>query len=146
MTLTTVAVVGLGSTLFTVSTQAESVQELENKQTEIQEQRETLKANLSDAEGQIADVLVDLEKLNKEIEKVTGALKQNQEQLDNTKVHISEKEDEVALLEDEIVELEEAIEKRYDILKERAIFLPAKWGRNQLFRSDFWITKFRRLR
>lgn len=121
MTLTTVAVVGLGSTLFTVSTQAESVQELENKQTEIQEQRETLKANLSDAEGQIADVLVDLEKLNKEIEKVTDALKQNQEQLDNTKVHISEKEDEVALLEDEIVELEEAIEKRYDILKERAI-------------------------
>jgi peptidoglycan DL-endopeptidase CwlO len=121
MTLTTIAVVGLGSTLFTVSTQAESVQELENKQTEIQEKRETLKANLSDAEGQIADVLVDLEKLNKEIEKVADALKQNQEQLEDTKVHISEKEDEVAQLEDEIAELEEAIEKRYDILKERAI-------------------------
>ncbi len=121
MTLTTLAVVGLGSTLFTVSTQAESVQELENKQTEIQEKRETLKANLSDAEGQIADVLVDLDKLNKEIEKVTDALKQNEEQLDDTKVHISEKENEVALLEDEIAELEEAIEKRHEILKERAI-------------------------
>ncbi|MFC4023761.1 NlpC/P60 family protein [Oceanobacillus longus] len=121
MTLTTVAVVGLGSTLFTVTTQAESVQELENKQTEIQEQREALKANLSEAEGQIADVLIDLEDLNKEIDKVTNALEQNQKQLDDTKVHISEKENEVALLEEEIAALEETIEKRYDILKERAV-------------------------
>ncbi|MGJ9457537.1 NlpC/P60 family protein [Oceanobacillus sp. CF4.6] len=121
MTLTTVAVVGLGSTLFTVTTQAESVQKLENKQTEIEEQREAIKSNLSEAESQIADVLIDLEDLNKEIDKVTNALEQNQKQLNDTKVHISEKEDEVVQLEEEIVALEEIIEKRYDILKERAV-------------------------
>ncbi|WP_340003201.1 NlpC/P60 family protein [Oceanobacillus sp. FSL K6-0127] len=121
MALSTVAVVGLGSTLFTVSAQAESIQDIENKQAQIQEERDAIKANLSDADSKIAEVLIDLEKLNEEIEKVNKALKENQKQMDNTNEAISEKEDEVAQLEKEIKELEKAIEKRFEILKERAV-------------------------
>ncbi|WP_249871229.1 C40 family peptidase [Oceanobacillus saliphilus] len=121
MTLTTVAVVGISSTLFTVTTQAETVQELETEHAEIQEKREALLGNLSDAENQIADVLMELEELNREIQKVNDALEENQKQLEKTKVHITEKENEVALFEEEIAALEEAIEIRFDILKERAV-------------------------
>ncbi len=121
MALSTVAVVGLGSTLFTVSAQAESIQDIENKQAQIQEDRDAIKANLSDADSKIAEVLIDLEELNEEIEKVNKALKENRKQMDQTNEAISEKEDEVAQLEKEIKELEEAIEKRFEILKERAV-------------------------
>lgn len=121
MALSTVAVVGLGSTLFTVSAQAESIQDIENKQAQIQEERDAIKANLSDADSKIAEVLIDLEKLNEEIEKVNKALKENQKQMDQTNESISEKEEEVAQLEKEIKVLEEAIEKRFEILKERAV-------------------------
>ncbi|WP_234402376.1 C40 family peptidase [Oceanobacillus damuensis] len=121
MTLTAVAVVGLSSTLITGTTQAESVQELEAKQSEIQKEREALLENLSDAESQIAEVLLDLEELNNEIEKVNIALEQNQKELEKTQVHITEKENEVAVYEEEIAALEEQIAIRYDILKERAV-------------------------
>jgi len=119
--LTTIAVVGLSSTLLTVPAQAESVEKLEEKQTELQEQRDALKADLTEAESKIADVLADLEKLNEEIEKVNKALKENQKQLDKTQADIKDTEAEVKALESEIAELEAAIEKRHDILKERAV-------------------------
>ncbi|WP_010647407.1 NlpC/P60 family protein [Oceanobacillus massiliensis] len=121
ITLTTVAVVGLGSTLFTGTTHAETVQELKTKQSEIQQDREALLAKLTDAEGQMADLLIELETLNEKIEELDAAMVENQKQMDKIKTSIADKESEIDALEEEIVKLEEAIEARFEILKERAV-------------------------
>ncbi|AXI09898.1 peptidase [Oceanobacillus zhaokaii] len=122
ITVTAAAVVGIGSSFFGAqTTHAETIGELEAKQTQIQDDRNELKANLSDAEADIADVLIELEELNKEIIKVNDALKENNNMISQTGTDMKAKESEVEKLEEEILELEAAIEKRFDILKERAI-------------------------
>ncbi|HLS60023.1 MAG TPA: peptidase, partial [Virgibacillus sp.] len=60
-TISTVAVVGFGSAFFSPSVKADTVGELENKQAEIQDDRAEIKASLSDADAQIADVLFELQ-------------------------------------------------------------------------------------
>ncbi|OZU88863.1 peptidase [Virgibacillus indicus] len=119
--VTTVAVVGFGSALFGTTAHADNLENLQQKQTQIQNERSDIKSNLSEAEGKIADILVDLEELNQEIEKVDKALEENQKMMDKTENEITDTQSEVDSLEEEIVKLEEAIEKRYDILKERIV-------------------------
>ncbi|RDW18759.1 peptidase [Oceanobacillus arenosus] len=122
ITVTAAAVVGLGSSFFGAqTTHAETIGELEAKQAQIQDDRNELKANLSDAEAEIADVLIQLEELNNEITKVNDALNENNNMISQTETDIKAKESEVTQLEEEIAELEAAIEKRFEILKERAI-------------------------
>jgi peptidoglycan DL-endopeptidase CwlO len=121
VTLTTVVVVGLGSAFFSVDTHAESVNDLKQKQSQIQDDREEIKANLSDAESKIADVLIDLEELNKDIERTNEALAKNEEKMNDTEKDIKATKEKVSELEDEIVVLEDAIEERYSILKERVV-------------------------
>ncbi|WP_042222604.1 C40 family peptidase [Oceanobacillus manasiensis] len=121
VTLTTVAVVGLGSAFFSVNTHAESVDALKEKQSQIQEDREEIKADLSEAESKIADVLIDLEELNKEIERTNEAMKKNQNKMDDTEKDIEATKEKVSELEDQISVLEDAIEERYNILKERVV-------------------------
>lgn len=120
MTVTTVAVVGLGSTIFMNPAQAETVNDLKDKQTQIESERSEVKANLSKANAEIADILYDLKDLNEEIVKIDGALKENQAMLKKAKKDVTKTEEEIALLEEEIETLEEKIEARFDILKQRA--------------------------
>lgn len=119
--MTAVAVVGLGSTVFTGSVHAESIGDLQSKQVQIKDDRSTIKENLSDAESKIADVLFDLEELNTEIDRVNKALKENKDKMSETEGKISSTKEEVDSLEKEIKKLEESIEKRYNILKERIV-------------------------
>ncbi|MEC5424996.1 NlpC/P60 family protein [Virgibacillus sp. C22-A2] len=119
--ITAVAVVSLGSPLFSTTTQAETVDALKSRQAEIRDDRSEIKANLSEAESSIADILIDLEELNKEIERVNDALIENQKKIDETESEIADTEEEVDVMEEEIVELEEVIEARYNILKERIV-------------------------
>jgi peptidoglycan hydrolase CwlO-like protein len=121
ITLSTVAVVGLGSAFFTTEAHANTIGELENRQSQIQDDRAEVRENLSDAESQIADVLVELEELNEEIERVSEALDQNKQAMNETEEDIVKTEDEVDALEAEIEALEQAIEKRHNILKERMV-------------------------
>ncbi|WP_200410801.1 C40 family peptidase [Virgibacillus salexigens] len=121
LTVSAVAVVGFSSVFFQTEANAESINNLKDKQSEIQDNREEIKADLSDAESEIADVLIELEELNKEISQVNHALTENQKKMDETEDSISSKQAEVDKLEKEIKQLEEAIEKRFDILKERAV-------------------------
>lgn len=121
VTMATVTVVGLSSVFFTDHASAESIDDLKDKQTQIQDERETIKANLSDAEAEIADLLIDLDKLNDEIDRVNKALDENKATMVKNEKSITETEERVDELEAEIKELEEAIEKRFDILKERAV-------------------------
>lgn len=114
VTVATISVVGLSSAFFTETIHAETINNLHNKQSEIQNQRSDIKANLSKTESKIADVLIDLEKLNKEITRTEEALKHNQKAMKSTKK-------EIASTEKEIEELQDAIDKRYEILKERAV-------------------------
>ena len=120
VTMATVTVVGLSSVFFTDHASAESIDDLKDKQTQIQDERETIKENLSGAETEIADLLIDLEKLNDEIDRVNKALDENKATMEKNGKSITETEEQVDKLEAEIKELEEAIEKRFDILKERA--------------------------
>ncbi|MDY0405198.1 hypothetical protein P5G51_007075 [Virgibacillus sp. 179-BFC.A HS] len=113
VTLATVSVVGLSSTFFAQPIHAETLQDLHNKQSDIQSERSSIKANLSKAESQIADVLIDLEKLNNEISKTEAALKKNNDKIGETKQSIRDTKDKIA-------ELQAAIDKRFEILKERA--------------------------
>ncbi|MBD1223351.1 C40 family peptidase [Virgibacillus halodenitrificans] len=121
MTMTTVAVVGLSSAFFSSNVHAETVNNLKDKQEQIQNDRSEVKANLSEAEEKISKVLVELETLNKDIERVNDALKENKAKMDETEQSISKTKEEVEKLEAEIADLEAAIEKRFEILKERMV-------------------------
>lgn len=119
MTVTTVAVVGLSSVIFSQPIHANTVNELQDKQTKIEQERSEVKEKLSKADAEIADILFDLKEINEEIVKVDEALKANQEMLKQAKKDVEKTEEEIAELEEEIVELEEKIEARFDILKQR---------------------------
>ncbi|WP_077301037.1 NlpC/P60 family protein [Virgibacillus pantothenticus] len=121
VTVATVTVVGFSSAFFHTQVQAETLGSLKDKQTEIQNEREAIKADLSKAEAKIADVLIELEELNKQITQFNDAMKENNAQIEKVKVDIAKKEQEVDKLEKEITALEDAIEKRYKKLKERAV-------------------------
>ncbi|MBY7144027.1 C40 family peptidase [Virgibacillus sp. NKC19-3] len=119
--VSTVATVGIGSAFFGASAYAEPIDELQHQQSQIENNRSDLKANLSEAESEIADVLFDLEELNEEIEQVDEALEHNQSKMDEAEEDIAKKQDKVDSLEEEISKLEEKIEKRFEILKERLV-------------------------
>jgi len=119
MTVTTVAVVGLTSTIFGNPVYAETVNDLQNKQTQVENDRAEVKEKLSKADAEIADILFDLQDLNEDIAKVDAALKENQEMLKKAKNDVTKTEEEIAELEEEIAELEDKIEARFDILKQR---------------------------
>lgn len=93
---------------------AETVKDLENKQVKVQDERSQVKVNLSKAEKEIANILVDLKEINGEIKTTSKALKENQKKIDETK-------DSIEKTEDEIDVLDKAIEDRFDILKQRAV-------------------------
>ncbi len=119
MTVTTVAVVGLTSTIFGNPAHADNLSDLQNKQTQVENERAEVKEKLSKADAEIADLLFDLKDLNEEIVKVDAALKENQAMLKQAKKDVTKTEEEIAELEEEIAELEEKIEARFDILKQR---------------------------
>lgn len=121
VSMTTIALVGLGSVIFGNSAHAETIGNLESQQSQLKDDRSSVKENLSKAEAKIADVLIDLEDLNTEIDRVKKALKENQNKLSETENEITKKEDEVTALEEDVQKLEDAIEKRFDILKERIV-------------------------
>lgn len=101
----TVAIVTLGSTFFSNVTHAETLQSVQNQQ-------EQVKAKLSKAEADIADILYEIKDINEEIAKLQYALEENKKQIDKT-------EEQISGLEDEIDELNEKIEQRNEILKTR---------------------------
>lgn len=121
MTLTTVTVVGLSSAFIGNTVQAEATSDLKSKQSEVYSERSSIKANLSDAEAKIANVMIDLKERNKKIEQVDKALTANQNKMDETKAELKDTKAEVNKLEDEIKTLEDEIEARYEILKERVV-------------------------
>ncbi|MFD2208382.1 NlpC/P60 family protein [Virgibacillus halophilus] len=113
MTLATVSVVGLSSALFTQPIHAETLDQLHSKQSEIQNERSSVKSNLSKSEAKITKVLMDLEKLQNEISKTEAALQKNSDKIGETKQSIKS-------TKNKIDELQKSIDKRFEILKERA--------------------------
>src|SRR5699024_6421809 len=89
--------------------------------TKIQQDRKDLKASLSVAESEVAEILIELEEIKVEISRITKALEDNKAALKENKEDIANTQSEIDKLEKEIIELEEAIEKRFEILKDRAV-------------------------
>ncbi len=118
-TLTTVAVVGLSSAFFSSTASANTVSDLESKQTKLEEEREQIKKDLSEADAQIADILIDLEEIKHELKELETAQEENALVIEETEASIEAYEEEIIELEDEITTLEESIVQRDEILKER---------------------------
>src|SRR5699024_7755971 len=89
MTIATVAVVGLGSVFFSAPASAETLEELKNEQTKIQQDRKDLKASLSVAESEVAEILIELEEIKVEISRITKALEDNKAALKENKEDIA---------------------------------------------------------
>ena len=135
VTVATVSVVGLSSMFFTQTSYAETLQQLQNKQVSIQDERSQVKKNLTKAEKEIANLLLDLKQLNKEIDQTNKALKANKKEMTKTKKAIDKTEDEVASLED-------AIDERFEILKERAVSYQKSGGNIGLLDVIFGSSDF----
>lgn len=133
ITVATVVIVGLTSNL--VAVQAETLSELNNRQSQIQSDRSDIQAKLSDAEAEIADVLLELEELNEEIERTEEALESNQKMIDDTNEQIEATEKEVA-------ELEEEIDKREEILSNRMVTYQKNGGSIGFLDVIFGSTSF----
>ncbi|MCF3944216.1 murein hydrolase activator EnvC family protein [Oceanobacillus alkalisoli] len=121
VTMATMAVVGFGSVFFGTTASADSLEDLKDKETELQQDRKDLKADLSEAESEVADILIELEEMNVEVSRIQKALEENKASMKKNEEDIAHTQEEIDLLEEEIAELEEAIEQRFDILKERAV-------------------------
>ena len=120
-----VMIVGLSSSFFSIPTFADSTNELET----IREQRSNIKENLTEAESEIADVIIELETLSKEIERVDTALQENQKLLSETENKVDGTLEEISILEEEMKELEKKIEERYEILKGRIVSTQQSGGK-----------------
>lgn len=116
---------GLGSSFLSDPVFAEATNELQ----EIEEQRASVKENLSEAEKEITAILTELETLNKEIERVNVELIENQKLVDETNNNIDATLDEISSLEEEMKELEKKIEERYEILKNRMVSTQKSGGK-----------------
>lgn len=100
---------------FSVNSNAEAKQDIEN----IQEQRENVKEDLTEADEQVANFISEIEKINKEIERVNLSLKEKQNMMEETEQNITNTIEEIRILQNEIKELENDIEKRKELLKNR---------------------------
>ncbi len=118
-------IVGLSCSFFSIPTFADSTNELDK----IREQRATIKENLTEAESEIADVIIELETLSKEIERVDTALQENQKLLSETENKVDGTLEEISILEEEMKELEKKIEERYEILKGRIVSTQQSGGK-----------------
>ncbi|MFC4558708.1 NlpC/P60 family protein [Virgibacillus kekensis] len=119
--LTTIGAVLFSSAFLHTTVEANPLQDIQNERAEIQ-------ADLSAAEEKIADVMIELEELNKKIEQVNNALTANEEKMKDTKSKIESTREEIAVIEGEISELEEDIERRFEILKQRMVSFQQSGG------------------
>lgn len=118
--MSTFALVGLGSLIFSSSVQADTVDDLKAKQSEVKDERSEIKKDLSKAESKVADVLIDLEELNEEIDSLEEELVYNKEMMEKAENQIVKFEEDIAIIEERVAELEENIAERFETLKQRA--------------------------
>ncbi|SHF87100.1 C40 family peptidase [Ornithinibacillus halophilus] len=114
VTVATITLIGISSTFLTSEAHADTVQDLQNRQSQVQDERSDIKANLANAKEEIKEIMVELEELNEEISQINDALVANEEMIDHTN-------EEMAATEEEIEELEELIDERKKILKDRMV-------------------------
>lgn len=129
LVLNAAVVIGFGSSIAIPVVNAESVNELQNKQTQIQNERSEVKNSISEAEKEIGQAEAELIKLNEQINRVDQAVEDNQNKMDDTKSKITETKKQVNELENEIETLEENIEQRFEILKDRAASFQKSGGK-----------------
>src|SRR5699024_1355748 len=116
VTICTVSVAGLGSVFLGSPSSADTLEDLKSKDTQIQQDREDIKTNLYEAEAEMAGRLIELEKINKEIERAAEALEENKATMKKNEQDVSATQKYIDELEEEIAALEALIEQRFDIL------------------------------
>jgi murein DD-endopeptidase MepM/ murein hydrolase activator NlpD len=88
---------------------------------DIQKERQEVKAALTDAEKEIANLLIEMKEIDEAIQLLDETLKENQQQIEKTEAEIKETKAEIKILEDKI-------EQRFEILKDRAKSYQANGG------------------
>lgn len=88
--------------------------------TNIQNQRNDIKENVSQTEREISNVVSEIESMNHEIERVQQILIEKEAVIEQTNQDIEETTKEINILQEELIELEKSIEKRFEILRNRA--------------------------
>ncbi|RYG74457.1 peptidase [Lentibacillus lipolyticus] len=117
----TAGVILAGSLFITAPAGAEKLQD-------VQVQRSSVKAELSETEEKIADVMAELDELNEKIDSVDEALAKNRKKMKETKEKIATAKEEIPALEAEMESLEEKVEKRKALMKDRIVSLQKSGG------------------
>lgn len=96
---------------------AETVNDLENQKSEMKKQ---IQANISKEDQEVSRGKNELTGLNKQIQQVNQAIRDNQNMIVKAEADIVETTSQIKQLEKELVEIEKRIAKRNELLKERA--------------------------
>lgn len=102
---------------------------------DIRDERKDIKKDLSKAEKKVANILIDIEELNNELEELEFLLASNNEAMDEVETDIKK-------VENEIEKIEEKIEERFNILKKRAKSYQASGGNISYLEVIFNSTSF----
>src|SRR5690625_5266527 len=102
---------------------------------DIRDERKDIKKDLSKAEKKVANILIDIEELNNELEELEFLLTSNNKALDEVETDIEK-------VENEIKKIEEKIEERFQILKKRAKSYQASGGNISYLEVIFNSTSF----
>lgn len=142
LVLSSTLMVGIGSVLATSSVNAESINDLRNKQENVQEQKSGVQSNINETEAKIAELQAEQEKVNAEIKRIDLAIEDTSAKIREKNAEIQTTNEEIKKLKEEIAVLQERIEKRTEILKERAVAFQQSGGSVSYFEVLMGATSF----
>lgn len=132
----------LSLTSLSTGVQAESVNSLEEKKSQIQNKKSEVESNLNAAEKKISEIQGEQSEVRTELEKVEKSISETTEKIKEKNKQIATTEDEVQDLKVDIKATEERIKKRNEILKERARSYQKNGGNNNYLEVVFGASSF----
>ncbi|WP_042350818.1 murein hydrolase activator EnvC family protein [Bacillus massiliigorillae] len=140
--LNAAAVIGLSSILAAPAAYAESINSLENKKSQIQDQRSGLESKVNTANDKIKQLQDQQDKTRAEMKRIDLAIGETNTKIREKNEQITTTKAEIEKLKAEIVVLKERIAKRNDILKQRALTYQENGGKTNYLEVIFGASSF----